>query len=83
MLFNLTTRAKGRHADLDTTEPGSSQREGENGYSLRNINNTDMGVISKEPIAAAVDNTEGIIYQASIAQLLFVSTAKRILVIML
>ncbi|KAF9032267.1 hypothetical protein BDZ89DRAFT_1063445 [Hymenopellis radicata] len=46
MLFNLTTRTKGRHTDLNTTEPGSSQREGENRYSLRDINNTDMGVIS-------------------------------------
>ncbi|KAF8918440.1 hypothetical protein CPB85DRAFT_1430612 [Mucidula mucida] len=66
MLFNLTTRAKGRHADLDTTEPGSSQREGENGYSLRNINNTDMGVISVHRTAIVrIDGEEDPSYYAS------------------
>ncbi|KAF8918438.1 hypothetical protein CPB85DRAFT_1430610 [Mucidula mucida] len=47
MLFNLNTRAKGRNANLSSTEPHSTgQRENENAYSLRNMNATGISVES-------------------------------------
>lgn len=42
MLFNLNSRAGGRKSNSNT-----DTREGDTGYGLRNMNNTDVGAISE------------------------------------